>query len=522
MLMKTQSSPPAWAAGDPAGDPSAPLAIVIGSGFGGLAAALRLRARGYRVQVLEKLDAPGGRATVHRQDGFSFDAGPTIVTAPHLFEELWALAGRRLADDVELRELAPFYRIRFDDGSWFDYSRDPVAMRTEVARFAPDEVEGYERLMAEGEHCCKLGYDELGAVAFDTLGDLVSAVPSLLRMRAWNSLYGLVARHLRHPKLRQVFSFHPLLIGGNPFNVTQVYSLITALERRWGVHYAMGGTGALVRGLVGLLAAQGIGLRCNAEVTRIEVEPAGRGQPRATGVTLTDGTRLAADLVVSNGDVAWTYKHLVDAQYRRHWTDRRIDRSRYSMSLFVWYFGTDRQWPEVPHHMILLGPRYRELLDDIFKHHRLAEDFSLYLHRPTATDPSMAPPGCDAFYVLAPVPHLASGTDWPREAEPYRRRIAAALEASVLPGLTDHVVSSRVTTPREFRDRLLSVHGAAFGLEPLLLQSAWFRPHNRSEDIDRLFLVGAGTHPGAGLPGVLSSAKALDSVVPDPATLRGR
>lgn len=518
--MKTDPTSPALADTLPAGDPDAPLALVIGSGFGGLAAALRLRARGYRVQVLEKLDAPGGRAYVHRQDGFTFDAGPTIVTAPHLFEELWALAGRRMADDIELRELGPFYRIRFDDGTWFDYSRDPQAMRAEVARFAPDEVDGYERLMAEGEFCCKLGYDELGATAFDTVGDLVSAVPSLLRMRAWNSLHSLVARHLRHPKLRMVFSFHPLLIGGNPFKVTQVYSLITALEKRWGVHYAMGGTGALVRGLVGLLADQGIGLSCNAEVTRIEVETRAVGKPRATGVQLADGSRIAADIVVSNGDVAWTYKHLVDARHRRRWTNRRIERSRYSMSLFVWYFGTDRQWPEVPHHMILLGPRYRELLEDIFQRHKLADDFSLYLHRPTATDPSMAPPGCDAFYVLAPVPHLASGTDWTAEAEPYRRRIAAALEASVLPGLQRHVVTSRVTTPRDFRDRLRSVNGAAFGLEPLLLQSAWFRPHNRSEDVDRLFLVGAGTHPGAGLPGVLSSAKALDSVIPDPVTLR--
>jgi phytoene desaturase len=501
------------------GDDS-PLALVIGSGFGGLAAALRLQARGYRVQVLEKLDAPGGRAYVHRQDGFSFDAGPTIVTAPHLFEELWALAGRRMADDIDLRAMDPFYRIRFHDGSHFDYSADPDRMRAEVARFNPADVAGFDRLMAEGEFCCKLGFDDLGAVAFDGVGDLVRATPALVRMRAWRSLYALVSGHLKHPQLRTVFSFHPLLIGGNPFSVTSVYSLITALEKRWGVHYAMGGTGALVRGLVKLLAQQGVPVRCDTEVRRITVESVPGGRPRATGVELASGECIAADLVVSNADVAWTYKHLIEPRHRRHWTDRKVERSRYSMSLFVWYFGTDRQYPDVPHHMMLLGPRYKELLADIFHRHHLADDFSLYLHRPTATDPTMAPAGHDAFYVLAPVPHLASGTDWAAMAEPYRQRVAAELERAVLPGLSRHVVTSRVTTPQDFHDRLLSYQGAAFGMEPLLLQSAWFRPHNRSEDIDRLFMVGAGTHPGAGLPGVLSSAKALESVLPDATSLR--
>ena len=520
MLMETVGAmaPP----DTPSGDPQAPLALVIGSGFGGLAAALRLRHAGYRVQVLEKLDAPGGRAYVHRQDGFTFDAGPTIVTAPHLFEELWALAGRRLADDVDLRELHPFYRVRFHDGRWFDYSRNPADMRAEVARFDPGDLAGFDRLMAEGELCCRLGFDGLGAVSFDTVGDLLRAMPAMVRMRAWRTLYALVASHLRNPYLRIVFSFHPLLIGGNPFNVTSVYSLITALEKRWGVHYAMGGTGALVRGLVGLFDAKGVALRCNAEVRRILVDGSAGPRPRAIGVELAGGERLPADLVVSNADVAWTYRHLIEPQHRRHWTDRRIARSRYSMSLFVWYFGTRRQYPDVPHHMMLLGPRYRELLDDIFKRHRLADDFSLYLHRPTATDASMAPPGCDAFYVLAPVPHLQSGTDWATQAEPLRRAIEAELARTVLPGLADQVVTSRVTTPQDFQDRLLSYQGAAFGMEPMLLQSAWFRPHNRSEDIDRLFMVGAGTHPGAGLPGVLSSAKALMSVVPSPAVLKAR
>jgi phytoene desaturase len=486
-----------------------PRALVIGSGFGGLAAAVRLNALGYAVEVFEKLDAPGGRAYVWRQDGFTFDAGPTIITAPFMLEELWALCGRRMADDVDLRALDPFYRVRFDDGSWFDYSADLDRMRAEVARFCPADLRGYDRFVAEAATCYRLGFEELGAEVFEGLGSLLRAVPSLVRMRGWRSIHTMVASHFSDPKLRVVMSFHPLLIGGNPFSVTCVYALINTLERRFGVHWAMGGTGALVRGLVGLLRDGGVPVHCNAEVRRIVVEAG-----RATGIELADGSRHAADIVVSNADTAWTYRHLVEPQHRRHWTDRRIDRGRYSMSLFVWYFGVRGRYESVPHHMMVLGPRYRGLLDDIFRRHHLADDFSLYLHRPSATDPSVAPEGHDAFYALAPVPHLDSGTDWPRFAESYRRAIERRLEDTVLPGLGGRIVSSRVTTPQDFHDRLLAFKGAAFGLEPLLLQSAWFRPHNRSEDIDRLFMVGAGTHPGAGVPGVLMSAKALEKVVP--------
>lgn len=501
-------APPAGTA-DRRAPRGAPKAIVIGSGFGGLAAAIRLSCRGYHVEVFEKLDAPGGRAYVWRQDGFTFDAGPTIITAPFMLEELWALCGKRLADDVELRAMDPFYRIRFDDGSWFDYSGDAAHMRAEVARFSPADLGGYERFLEEAALCYRLGFEELGDQAFDSLGDLFAAAPSLLRMRGWRSLHAMVCSHIRHDKLRVVMSFHPLLIGGNPMSVTCVYALINTLERRFGVHWAMGGTGALIRGMVRLLAGRGVALRCNAEVRRITVDGG-----RATGIELADGSVHRADIVVSNADTAWTYRHLIEPQHRRHWTDRRIERGRYSMSLFVWYFGTKRRYDDVPHHMMLLGPRYEGLLSDIFKRHRLAEDFSLYLHRPTATDASMAPPGHDAFYVLAPVPHLDSGTDWKAQAEGFRLAIQARLEATVLPGLGEQIVSSRVTTPQDFHDRLLSFKGAAFGLEPLLLQSAWFRPHNRSEDVQGLFMVGASTHPGAGVPGVLMSAKALEKVVP--------
>ena len=490
------------------------MALVIGSGFGGLAAAVRLAARGYRVQVLERLAVPGGRARVHHREGHTFDAGPTIVTVPSLLEELWALAGRRMADDVELRRLDPFYRIRYDDGDHFDYSGEPDKMLAEVARIHRADLPGYKRFMAEADTCYRLGFESLGCTAFESLGDLIKAVPSMARMRGWRNLHQMVAQHIEHPKLRMAMSLQSLLIGGNPYSVTSVYALINALERKFGVHWAMGGTGALVNGLVSLLEGQGGTLRTHAEVRRIDVD---RG--RATGVTLTNGERLAADLVVCNADTAWTYKHLIEPQHRRHWSDRRIEGGRYSMSLFVWYFGTSRRYDDVPHHMMILGPRYKELLTDIFKRHRLAEDFSLYLHRPTATDPSMAPPGHDTFYVLAPVPHLDSGTNWAEHAEPYRQAIADALERTVLPGLRQHLSVSFVTTPQDFHDNLLSYKGAAFGLEPLLLQSAWFRPHNRSEDIDRLFMVGASTHPGAGIPGVLMSAKALETVLPDPATL---
>ncbi len=484
--------------------------MVIGSGFGGLAAAVRLGARGWRVTVLERLEAPGGRASVFRQDGFTFDAGPTIITAPFLFEELWQLCGRRLADDVELRALSPFYRIRFDDGSQFTYSGNPAAMRAEVARFAPGDVAGYERFMQASEAIFRVGFEQLGDVPFSRWTDMARIVPAMLRLGSWRSVYGMVARHIRDPKLRVVFSYHPLLVGGDPFHASSIYALIAFLERNWGVHCAIGGTGRLVQGLVGLIEGQGGVVRCNAEVAEIMVE-----NGTARGARLASGETVAADIVVSNADSAWTYRHLLPSAHRRHWTDRRIGRARYSMSLFVWYFGTRRRYDDVAHHTMLLGPRYRELLRDIFRRHVLAPDFSLYLHRPTATDPSLAPPGCDAFYVLAPVPHLDSGTDWKRAAEPYRRSIAAALSASLLPDLEANVVTSRLMTPQDFHDRLLSLRGAAFGLEPVLTQSAWFRPHNRSEDVANLFLVGAGTHPGAGLPGVLSSARILDKVVPD-------
>jgi phytoene desaturase len=491
-----------------------PHAIVIGSGFGGLAAAIRLGARGWRVTVLEKLDAPGGRAYVYRQDGFTFDAGPTIITAPYLLEELWTLCGRRMADDLDLRAMNPFYQIRFDDGTVMNCSADLDATRAEIARIAPEDLPGFERFIAVSERIFDIAFAKLADQPFHQLSTLLAAVPDMMKLGGWRTVYGKVSDYFTNDKLRIAFSFHPLLIGGNPLTTTAYYCLIAHLERLHGVHYAMGGMGAVVNGLVGLIEGQGSRLRYHAEVEQITVKD---GQ--ATGVRLRGGEHIAADVVVSNADVGWTYSKLLSEHPRRRWTDAKVARTRYSMSLFVWYFGTNRRFDDVYHHTMVLGPRYRELLTDIFKRKKLAKDFSLYLHRPTATDPSLAPPGCDSFYVLSPVPHLGSGTDWSVQAEPYRAAIQKRLEETMLPGLGDSIVTSRMLTPQDFRDRLLSVNGAAFSLEPQLFQSAWFRPHNVSEEVGSLFLVGAGTHPGAGVPGVVSSAKILDQVVPHGSTL---
>ena len=494
--------------------PDAPHAVIIGAGFGGLAGAVRLGVRGFRVTVVDRLAQPGGRARVFRQDGFAFDAGPTVITAPFLFEELWRLCGRRFEDDIDLRPVHPYYRIRFGDGTSFDYTGDAEAMKREIAQFSPGDAGGYERFLTKSREIFRVGFEELAHVPFSRVQDMLKIVPAMMKLESYRTVYGLVSKYVKHEKIRQVLSFHPLLVGGNPFNVTSIYTLIAFLERKWGVHYAMGGTGALVRGLVDLIDGLGGTLRLGEAVEAITLDEDG-ARPRANGVRLASGEGIDADLVVSNADAAWTYRHLLPERVRPTWTNRRLERSRYSMSLFVWYFGTKRQYPDVAHHTILLGPRYKELLEDIFERKVLADDFSLYLHRPTATDPSMAPDGCDAFYVLSPVPHLDSGIDWAARAEPYRRAVSRYLSEALLPGLEDELITSRTLTPQGFLDDYLSFKGAAFSIEPVLTQSAFFRPHNQSEDIAHLYLVGAGTHPGAGMPGVLSTARVLDTIVPD-------
>ncbi len=494
-----------------------PRAVVIGAGFGGLAAAVRLACRGYSVTVLDRLDQAGGRARVFREEGFSFDGGPTVITAPFLLEELWEMAGQSMSDHVEMVPVDPFYRIRFDDGTVFDYTGDMESMSAEIERLSPDDVAGYERFLRKSQSIFEVGFEKLGHVPFDTVWDMARIVPEMVKLESYRTVYNLVSKYIKDEKVRQVLSFHPLLVGGNPFKVTSIYTLILFLERRWGVHYAIGGTGAIVQGLVDLLGTLGVSIRLKADVAEIRVEDG-----RATGVVLKTDEVVDADIVVSNADVAWTYRYLIPEHARRRWTNNRIDRLRYSMGLFVWYFGTRRQYPDVVHHTILLGLRYRDLLKDIFDRKVLADDFSLYLHRPTATDPGMAPPGCDAFYVLSPVPHLDSGVDWRQMAEEYRLRVSRYLSDTVLPGLENEIVVSRMLTPADFVDDYLSYKGAAFSVEPLLTQSAYFRPHNRSEDVEDLYFTGAGTHPGAGLPGVLSTARVLDTVVPDPDVISRR
>jgi phytoene desaturase len=491
-------------------------AIVIGAGFGGLAAAARLRARGHQVAILEAGGQAGGRGRAFESEGFHFDAGPTVITAPYLFDELFELFGKDRGDYFELVPVDPFYRVVFPDGRSFDYVGDDERLFDEIARFNPADVAGYKRLVEHSKRIFDVGYTELVDADFSKFGDMMRIVPDLLRLRAYKSLYALVARYIKDDALRQVFTFQPLLIGGNPFRVPGIYLLIHWLERQWGVHFAMGGTTAIVQGLTRLLGEVGVDLRLNAPVERIEVQ-----NGRAKGVLLGDGTFVESEIIVSNADPAMVYTKLIDASARRKHSDASIARKRYSMSLFVGYFGTKKTYPELAHHSILLGPRYRGLLTDIFDRKTLSEDFSLYLHAPTRTDPSLAPPGGESFYVLSPVPNQESGIDWSVEGPGYMDRILDALDAQHLPGLRDNLVTQFHVDPTYFEGELRSYQGAAFGLEPTLRQSAYFRFHNASEDVAGLYFVGAGVHPGAGLPGVLASAKVLDRVVPAPAT-KGR
>ena len=482
-------------------------AVVIGSGFGGLAAAVRLRARGHRVTVVEALDRPGGRARVIERDGFRFDAGPTVITAPYLLHELFELLGRDSRDYFELVPVDPFYRIVFDDGTPFDYVGDEARLLAQIEALSPADVDNYRRLARAAERIFDTGYTRLADRPFHSFGTMARVIPSMVRLRSYRSVHGLVSHYIRDERLRQALTFEPLLVGGNPFSVTSIYLLIHWLERKWGVHFALGGTGAIVDGLVRLLAEHDVEVRLGTPVEEIVVSGG-----RVTGVRTADGV-IEADLVVSNADPSWVYRHMLEGRDAPRGSGR-ARRMRQSMSLFVGYFGTDRRYEDLVHHTILLGPRYRGLLDDIFRRRVLAEDFSLYLHAPARTDPGMAPPGRDAFYVLSPVPNTRSGIDWSREAEPYFDRILEALERRVMPGLRDALVTRTWMTPADFEGTLRSVDGAAFGPEPILTQSAWFRYHNRAPDVDGLYFVGAGTHPGAGVPGVLSSARVLDRLVP--------
>ncbi|WP_122500003.1 phytoene desaturase [Pseudomonas viridiflava] len=479
-------------------------AVVIGAGFGGLALAIRLQAAGVQTNLLEKRDKPGGRAYVYKDEGFTFDAGPTVITDPSAIEELFTAAGKSIKDYVDLLPVSPFYRLCWEDGTQFDYANDQASLDRQIGALNPRDVAGYQRFLAYSKAVFNEGYLKLGAVPFLSFRDMIQAGPQLARLQAWRSVYSKVSEFIEDEKLRQAFSFHSLLVGGNPFATSSIYTLIHALERQWGVWFPKGGTGALVQGMVKLFEDIGGRIELNAEVASIEVSGA-----RATGVRLRDGRVLNADCVASNADVVHTYANLL-AQYPRGVKEgARLKRKRFSNSLFVIHFGLKRPQPQLQHHTVCFGPRYRELIQEIFKGDALAEDFSLYLHAPCITDPSLAPPGCSSHYVLSPVPHLGNAPiDWEIEGPRYRDRIFEYLEKYYMPGLREDLVTSRIFTPNDFRDELNAYLGSAFSLEPVLQQSAWFRPHNRDANLANVYLVGAGTHPGAGVPGVIGSAKA--------------
>lgn len=479
-------------------------AAVIGAGFGGLALAIRLQAAGIQTVLLEKRDKPGGRAYVYEDQGFTFDAGPTVITDPSAIEELFTLAGRPMADYVELLPVAPFYRLAWEDGTQFDYANDQAELDRQIHALNPKDVLGYQRFLAYSQAVFREGYLKLGAVPFLSFRDMVRAGPQLARLQAWRSVYSMVSSFVEHDKLRQAFSFHSLLVGGNPFATSSIYTLIHALERQWGVWFPKGGTGALVQGMVRLFQDLGGTLELNAEVANIEVL-----HDRARAVVLRDGRRWAVDSVASNADVVHTYGELLGGHARGRAESTRLKGKRFSNSLFVIHFGLKRPQPQLQHHTVCFGNRYRELIQEIFHGQTLAEDFSLYLHAPCITDPSLAPPGCSSHYVLSPVPHLGNADiDWAVEGPRYRDRIFEYLEQHYMPGLREDLVTSRIFTPHDFRDELNAHLGSAFSLEPVLQQSAWFRPHNRDAQLTNVYLVGAGTHPGAGVPGVIGSAKA--------------
>jgi phytoene desaturase len=485
--------------------------IVVGAGFGGLAAAIRLRAMGHRVLVLEATDQAGGRARVLQSAGFRFDAGPTVVTAPYLFEELFSLAGYLADDFYQLLPVDPYYRVAFADGSHFDYVGDQERLIAQIASFNPKDVDGYLKLAEQSRRIFEVGYARLADQPFNSVLDMVRIVPEMVRLESYRALYPIVSRYLKDERLRQAFSFQPLLIGGNPFRVPAIYLLIHWVERRWGIYYPKGGAGMLVQAMVELLEKLGVEVRLNSPVAEIEVEA-----HRVRAVVLENGERLPCLFAVCNADPSMVYTKLLRPQSRDTGMERSVARRAHSMSLFVVYFATKRRYPDLAHHTIIMGPRYRELLRDIFDRKILADDFSLYLHRPSHTDPDCVPADHDVFYALSPVPNLQSGLDWSKLAVPYRERIFDALQQSWLPDLRDNLVTSLSIDPRYFAQTLRSYAGAAFGLEPRLSQSAYFRYHNQSKQYGGLYFVGAGVHPGAGLPGVLSSAKVLEKLVPRP------
>lgn len=484
-------------------------AAVIGGGFGGIAAALRLRAKGYDVTVFDRCSRLGGRAQVFEKDGFKYDAGPTVITAPHVLSELFDLFGKNISDYVDIVALDTWYRFTYPDGDHFDYGGSAKRIKDEIRRISPIDVDGYDALFKESERIYRIGYEQLATQPFHRFGDMLKILHHMLRLRVYRSVWDLVAGHIQHEKLRQAFSVQPLLVGGNPFDTTCIYSLIHFLEREFGVHFAMGGTGALVDGFAQLMAEEGISVRLNETIIELPTR-----DEKIQSVRTANGEEIPFDIVVSNADPAHLYGKVMDPKDVLLSAKMKTKYAVKSMGLFVLFFGTTRTYSDVEHHTIWLGKRYKELLRDIFDRKILADDFSMYLHRPTATDPSFAPDGCDSFYALVPVPNMQSGIKWDEQGPRLEQRIIEALDTSILPGLKENLAHCFFMTPDDFETRYLSPDGAGFSIAPKFTQSAWFRFHNKAEGPKNLYLVGAGSHPGAGLPGVIASAKVLDQLVP--------
>ena len=496
--------------------PTRSSAVVIGAGLGGLSAAMRLGSKGYSVTVIDRLDRVGGRGSSVTKNGFRFDLGPTILTVPQVFEKLWKDCGKDFAGDVELVPLDPFYEIRWQDGSRFQVRSSEEEMLAEVTRNFPKDLKGYCKFLEDCEKRYVFGFEGLGRRPMNKIWDLLKEIPGFIRLRADRSVYAHVSTRVKDPKLRMALSFHPLFIGGDPRNVTSMYILVSHLEKAFGVHYVKGGVQALADAMANVVKEQGGQVLLNSNVENITLN-----KQKADGVMLENGLKLNADIVVSNSDPGWTYNKLLPNQKKR-WTEKKLKKSRWSMGLFVWYFGTKntkKKWQDVGHHTIMNGPRYRGLLADIFDRQFLADDMSIYLHRPSVTDPSVAPKGDDCFYALSPVPNLKTSNpnDWSKELEGYKNKMRMVLEETI-PGFSDAIIEEHILTPKDFEERYLSPYGSGFSLEPRIFQSAWFRPHNVSEDIENLYLVGAGTHPGAGIPSVVTSSEVLSQLVSDPVT----
>lgn len=479
-------------------------ACVIGAGFGGLALAIRLQAAGIETTVVEARDKPGGRAYFWERDGFTFDAGPTVITDPPCLRELWALKGHRMEDDVELMPVSPFYRLNWADGTNFDYSNDEAALRAEIAKISPRDVAGYEAFVDYAAGVFEEGYVKLGAVPFLDFASMIKAAPALAKYQAWRSVYSIVSKYMEHEKLREAFSFHTLLVGGNPMQTSAIYALIHKLEKDGGVWWAKGGTNRLIDGMVRHFQRIGGTVRLGDPVTKIQ----SLGN-RVTGVETRSGWQSNFDAVASNGDLMHTYRDLLSTSTHAQRQAKALKRKKFSPSLFVVHFGIEGTWPGIPHHMILFGPRYKGLLDDIYTHGVLPEDFSIYLHHPTVTDPSMAPEGMSTFYALVPVANMGKlPVDWDQIGPLLEKRILDEVGRRLIPDIHSRIVTKFHYAPSDFATDLSAHLGSAFSLEPLLTQSAWFRAHNRDDAIPNLYLVGAGTHPGAGIPGVVGSAKA--------------